>query len=133
MKKTILMIDDVKLNLATARDVLKDEYILHEAMSAREGFTVLENVTPDLILLDIVMPEMDGYEMITQLKASRRLQHIPVIFLTAETDPKSEVKGFDLGAADFIGKPFVAEVMKRRIETQLELVQYQQSLEKIVE
>lgn len=133
MKKTILMIDDVKLNLATARDVLKDEYILHEAMSAREGFAVLENVVPDLILLDIVMPEMDGYEMITQLKDSRRLRNIPVIFLTAETDPKSEVKGFDLGAADFIGKPFVAEVMKRRIETQLELAQYQQSLEKIVE
>lgn len=133
MKKTILMIDDVKLNLATARDVLKDKYILYEALSAKEGFAVLEKLIPDLILLDIVMPEMDGYEMITQLKASRRLRRIPVIFLTAETDPKSEVKGFDLGAADFIGKPFVAEVMKRRIETQLELAQYQQSLEKIVE
>lgn len=133
MKKTILMIDDVKLNLATARDVLKDEYILHEAMSAKEGFEILENVVPDLILLDIVMPEMDGYEMITQLKESRRLKNIPVIFLTAETDPKSEVKGFDLGAADFIGKPFVAAVMKRRIETQLELAQFQQSLQKVVE
>lgn len=133
MKKTILMIDDVKLNLATARAVLQDEYILFEALSAEEGFEILEDTIPDLILLDIVMPEMDGYEMIQKLKASRRLRKIPVIFLTAETDPKSEVKGFDLGAVDFIVKPFVDVVMKRRIATQLELSAYQQSLEKLVE
>ena len=133
MKKTILMIDDVKLNLATARAVLQDEYILFEALSAEEGFEILENTIPDLILLDIVMPEMDGYEMIQKLKASRRLRKIPVIFLTAETDPKSEVKGFDLGAVDFIVKPFVDVVMKRRIATQLELSAYQQSLEELVE
>lgn len=132
-KKSILMIDDVKFNLATARTVLKEDYVLYEALSAKEGFEILENVIPDLLLLDIVMPGMDGYEMIRQLKASRRLRGIPVIFLTAETDPKSEVKGFDLGAADFIVKPFVAPVMKRRIETQLELAAYQHSLEELVE
>ena len=133
MKKTILMIDDVKLNLATARAVLQDEYTLYEALSAKEGFEILEDMIPDLILLDIVMPEMDGYEMIQKLKASRRLRKIPVIFLTAETDPKSEVKGFDLGAVDFIVKPFVDVVMKRRIATQIELSAYQQSLEELVE
>ena len=127
------MIDDVKLNLATARAVLQDEYELYEALSAKEGFEILEDMIPDLILLDIVMPEMDGYEMIQKLKASRRLRKIPVIFLTAETDPKSEVKGFDLGAVDFIVKPFVDVVMKRRIATQLELSAYQQSLEELVE
>lgn len=132
-KKSILMIDDVKFNLATARDVLRDDYVLYEALSAKEGFEILEKVIPDLLLLDIVMPEMDGYEMIRQLKASRRLRGIPVIFLTAETDPKSEVKGFDLGAVDFIVKPFIAPVMKRRIETQLELAAYQHSLEDLVE
>lgn len=133
MKKTILMIDDVKLNLATARAVLQDEYILYEALSAKQGFEILDEIIPDLILLDIVMPEMDGYEMIQKLKASRRLRKIPVIFLTAETEPKSEVKGFDLGAVDFIVKPFVDVVMKRRIATQIELSAYQQSLEKMVE
>lgn len=132
-KKTILMIDDVKLNLATARDVLQQDYILCEASSAMEGFEILDKVIPDLILLDIIMPEMDGYEMIRRLKASRRLRRIPVIFLTAETDPASEIKGFDLGAVDFIVKPFIAQVMIRRIETQLELSAYHQSLEKIVE
>lgn len=132
-KKSILMIDDVKFNIITARDVLKDTYELYEASSAKEGFEILDKIIPDLILLDIVMPEMDGYEMIVKLKESRRLRKIPVIFLTAETKPESEVKGFDLGAVDFIVKPFVDTVMKRRIETHLELAAYQHALEKEVE
>lgn len=132
-KKKILLIDDVKFNLVTARDVLKDDYILWEAMSAKEGFELLKKELPDLILLDIVMPEMDGYEMITKLKNTRRYKKIPVIFLTAETDPKAEIKGFDLGAVDFITKPFIAPVMKRRVQTQLELSAYQHHLEELVE
>lgn len=112
---------------------MQDEYDLYTAMSAKAGFEILENTIPDLILLDIVMPEMDGYEMIERLKESRRLRRIPVIFLTADSSPKSEVKGFDLGAVDFIVKPFIASVMKRRIETQLELSEYQHSLEDLVE
>ena len=131
--KIILMIDDIKLNLASARDVLKDDYILYEAMSAKEGFEILQKVTPDLILLDIHMPEKNGYEMLIELKANRRLKRIPVIFLTAETRAASEVKGFDLGAVDFITKPFVPTVMKRRIETQLQLSGYQHHLEELVE
>lgn len=132
-KKSILMIDDVKLNLASARDVLKDEYVLYEAVSAQEGFAILEHTLPDLILLDINMPEMNGYEMICKLKESRRLRSIPVIFLTGETEASSEIRGFDLGAVDFITKPFVAPVMKRRIKTQLELSSYEHSLEELVE
>ena len=131
-KKTILMIDDIKLNLASARDVLQEEYVLYEAQSAKEGFEILEKVIPDLILLDIVMPDVDGYEMIQQLKSIRRYKAIPVIFLTADTKSESEVKGFDLGAVDFITKPFVSTVMKRRIATQIELSAYQHSLEEEV-
>lgn len=132
-KKSILMIDDVRLNLMSAREVLKDEYVLYEAESALQGFNILDNVIPDLILLDINMPEMDGYEMIRKLKQSRRLRSIPVIFLTAETQASSEIKGFDLGAVDFITKPFVPSVMRRRIKTQLELASYKNSLEELVE
>ena len=132
-KKKILMIDDARLNLATAREVLEDDYELYEATSAKQGMKILEEILPDLILLDIIMPDIDGYEMIAQLKTSRRLKSIPVIFLTAVADPVSEVKGFNLGAVDFITKPFVAPVMKRRIATQLELYSYQNQLEKIVE
>ncbi len=132
-RKKILMIDDARLNLATAREVLKEDYALYEATSAKQGFEIMEEVLPDLILLDIIMPEMDGYEMITQLKNNRRLKSIPVIFLAAVADPVSEVKGFNLGAVDFITKPFVAPVMKRRIATQLQLYSYQNELEEIVE
>ena len=131
-RKSILMIDDVRLNLASARDVLQDEYELYEAMSAKEGFEKLEKITPDLILLDINMPEMSGYEMLEKMMKSRRLSKIPVIFLTAETRASSEVKGFDLGAVDFITKPFVGTVMKRRIKTQLELSAYRNTLENMV-
>ena len=92
-KKSILMIDDVALNLASARDVLKDKYVLYEAMSAEEGFRILNQVIPDLILLDIVMPGMDGYEMLIELKKIRRYRRIPVIFLTAYDSSESEVKG----------------------------------------
>lgn len=132
-KKSILIVDDNRLNIVTARDVLKDDYLLFEAQSAKEAFEILERRLPDLILLDIVMPEMDGYEMIKKLKASRRFKKIPVIFLTAETDPESEVKGFDLGAVDFIIKPFIAPVMKRRVKTQLELLSYEYTLVDMVE
>lgn len=131
-KKVILMIDDSKLSLATAQDVLKADYSLYLAESASEGFEILDNLVPDLILLDIVMPQMDGYEMLSLLKSNRRLRTIPVIFLTADSAPESEVKGFDMGAVDFIVKPFVESVMKRRIATALELAGYQKSLEKMV-
>lgn len=132
-RKSILMIDDVELNLVIARGVLEDEYDLYEAMSAAEGFKILEEHIPDIILLDIVMPDMDGYEMIEKLKKIRRYKRIPVIFLTAKTEEESEVKGLELGAADFITKPFKPVVMKRRIETQIELSMYQRSLEQLVE
>lgn len=132
-KKSILIIDDVRLNLASAKTVLQDEYELYEAVSAKEGFEILDKVIPDLILLDIVMPEMDGYEMMEELQKIRRFKRIPVIFLTAQTTPESEIKGFDLGAVDFITKPFIPTVMQRRIKTQLELAEYRNSLEELVD
>ncbi|MGN1180465.1 MAG: HD-GYP domain-containing protein [Suilimivivens sp.] len=128
-KKIILMVDDVKLNHEAARDVLEDTYELYEAISAKEAFDILETVTPDLILLDIIMPVMDGYEMLKILKGSQRFRQIPVIFLTADTRPDSEVEGFNLGIVDYITKPFVPIVMKKRIETQIALSEYERSLE----
>ncbi len=128
-KKSILMVDDVLLNHKMAADVLEDEYILYEALTAAEGFEVLEKVTPDLILLDIVMPGEDGFSMLKKLKASNRLKTIPVIFLTSDTRAEAEVEGFNLGIVDYITKPFVPEVMLRRIKTQIDLAEYQRNLE----
>ena len=131
-KKVILMVDDVELNHVTARSVLEDTYELYEAQSAEEGFKILENIIPDLILLDVIMPVMDGYEMIKILKGIPRYRNIPVIFLTADTRAETEVEGFNCGIVDYITKPFVPIVMKKRIETQIALAEYERSLEDMV-
>lgn len=132
-KKIILMVDDVKFNHATARKVLEDTYELYEALSAKEAFEILKEVTPDLILLDLIMPEVNGMEMLKQLKGIPAYANIPVIFLTADTSAEAEVEGFNLGIVDYITKPFVGPVMKKRIETQISLAEYEKNLEKRVE
>ena len=131
-KRIILMIDDVALNHKVAREVLQNTYQLYEAHSASEGFDILDAIVPDLILLDIVMPEMDGFEMLRRLKMNKRLRNIPVIFLTADITPEAEVEGFNCGIVDYITKPFVPAVMLKRIETQIALAEYEQNLEERV-
>lgn len=128
-KKKILLIDDVKMFHESAYTVLKDDYEILHAMSAAEGFDILEKTIPDLILLDIIMPNMDGYGMLKLLKKNHVYKNIPVIFLTADTSPESEVEGFDLGIVDYITKPFVPTVMKKRIEMHIALAEYERSLE----
>lgn len=132
-KKIILIVDDVQFNHRTANMVLQDTYELYNALSAEEAFNILEKVRPDLILLDVVMPVMDGYEMIKILKKSSQFKSIPVIFLTAETKAESEVEGFNCGIADYITKPFTPIVMKKRVENQIALAEYERSLEAKVE
>lgn len=131
-KKKILMIDDMRLYLSSVKDVLRDEYEIYQATSAEEAFKILDLVVPDLILLDIFMPGIDGYDVIKTLKANKRLKQIPVIFLTSDTASESEVKGLDMGAADFITKPFVLGVMKKRIATHIALAEYERSLKDMV-
>ncbi|MCR5092436.1 MAG: response regulator [Lachnospiraceae bacterium] len=131
-KKTILMVDDVTLNHATARSVLEDTYDLVEASSGEEAFEVLKKTTPDLILLDVIMPDMNGMEVLKKLKSIPAYKDIPVVFLTADTSPEAEVEGFQLGIVDYITKPFVPMVMKKRIETQIELASYKKNLEESV-
>lgn len=132
-KKTILMIDDMAFNHKMASDLLAEEYNLKQAYSAAEGFDILKENLPDLILLDIVMPEMDGFEMLKILKDTPAYRNIPVIFLTSDTKPEDEVEGFNNGIVDYITKPFIPQVMKRRIQTQLELSEYRLDLEKKVD
>ena len=127
------MVDDVELNHIAARAVLEDTYELYEARSAEEALKMLERVIPDLILLDVIMPGMDGYGLIKLLKKDPLYKNIPVIFLTAETRAEAEVEGFNCGIVDYITKPFVPLVMKKRIETQIALSEYEQSLKYMVE
>jgi len=119
MKKTIFMVDDNDLNLAAGNEALKDQYRVITLPSAIKMFTMMEKLTPDMILLDIEMPEMDGFEALRRLKES--YPDIPVIFLTSLINPEAEVKGFQLGAIDFIVKPFSAPVLINRIKTHLDV------------
>jgi len=117
--KKIVMVDDNITNLMIARNLLADKYDVFTIASGKKLFQFLEKVRPDLILLDIEMPEMDGYEVIEILKNSESNADIPVIFLTATVDPESEVKGMSMGAIDYITKPFSQQLLLKRIEVHL--------------
>jgi len=119
MKKTIFVVDDSNTNLALSEKALQDQYRVITLPSAAKMFKFLEKTTPDLILLDIEMPEMDGFEALSRLNESKT--DIPVIFLTNLHDAEVEVKGFQLGVIDFITKPFSAPVLVNRIRTHLHI------------
>ena len=118
--KTILIVDDTPANITAALSILKDKY---RTRVATGGARALEQASasekPDLILLDVTMPEMDGYEVCTRLKANPDTAEIPVVFLTARTDAEDEAKGFELGAVDYIHKPFNPTVVRARVHTHL--------------
>lgn len=119
MQKIIFVVDDNDTNLAAAREALKNNYRVMTMPSAARMFAMMEKLTPDLILLDIEMPEMDGFEALGLLKARR--VDVPVIFLTSLIDADVEVRGFQLGVIDFITKPFSAPVLINRIKTHLDI------------
>ena len=129
IRHTIILVDDNVSNLTQGKNILQTFYKVYPAPSAAKLFKTLENVIPDLILLDIRMPEMDGYEAIKKLKADPRYASIPVVFLTALDDEESEMEGFDLGAADYITKPFSAPLLLRRIAKELLIVQQRKDLQ----
>ncbi|MDR2588380.1 MAG: response regulator [Spirochaetales bacterium] len=110
-KKLIMLVDDNPANLRIGKNVLSQKYTVATSPSAAKLFTLLENNTPSLILLDIDMPEMDGYAAIKILKSKPETQNIPVIFLTGKTDSSDEEEGRSLGAADYITKPFEPEAL----------------------
>jgi len=121
IKKTIFVVDDNDTNLTMAKEALKDNYRVMTLPSAAKMFALLEKIKPDLILLDIEMPEMDGFEALNLLKDNAAQMDIPVIFLTSMTDASIEVRGFQLGVVDFITKPFSTPVLQNRIKTHLDI------------
>jgi putative two-component system response regulator len=123
-RQIIFLVDDNMTNLTAGKTMLKDHYDIFSIPSGAKLFEILVKVTPDLILLDIEMPEMNGYEAIKKLKAEQKTCDIPVIFLTAKNDPGSELEGLSLGAIDYIFKPFSPPLLLRRLENHL-LIQAQ--------
>jgi serine phosphatase RsbU (regulator of sigma subunit) len=121
-KQTVLLVDDAPANIQIVNSILKDIYKIRIATSGAKALE-LANMTPppDLILLDVMMPDMDGYEVCTQLKLGQETRDIPVIFLTGQTHVDEETRGFDVGAVDYIHKPFSPAVVKARVQTHLVL------------
>lgn len=131
-KKHIMIVDDNPVNLELAESVLAVNYRLTKIESGEKLLECLEKSLPDMILLDINMPGMDGYETLKAVNKQDRWRNIPVIFLTGQNDIQSEREGFRLGAKDFITKPFDNVVMLSRVRSQLELYQYQTELQGII-
>lgn len=127
-KKHILIVDDVTTNLKVAADVLQDTYKLSMAKSGEQALEFLTKVRPDLILLDVRMPGMDGYETLERIKANPDTASIPVVFLTVDDQRESEIKGLKMGAMDFILKPFEPEVMLSRIDKILQIEDLRKNL-----
>ncbi|MCL2472203.1 MAG: response regulator [Treponema sp.] len=121
MEKTIFIVDDNTTNLALAEEALENQYLVITLSSAAKMLTALEKIKPDLILLDIEMPDISGFEAIKYLKASDAYSEIPVIFLTGISDAETEATGIELGAVDFIAKPFSAPVLLNRIKYHLNI------------
>lgn len=128
----IVIVDDNVTNLKFAEQALKPYYKVTLLTSAAQTMKFLSKCTPDLILLDINMPEINGYEIFSTIKSIDRLKQIPIIFLTALNDVESELKCLKLGALDFISKPFAPELMLSRIKIHLELATYRKNLEFLV-
>lgn len=127
----ILVIDDEKSNLMALNGILSPDYTVFTAKSGREGLNRALADQPDLILLDIVMPGMNGFEVLKALKESEDTRRIPVIVITGLDNEDDEERGFSLGAVDYIGKPFKNTIVKARVKTHMQIVRQIRTIERI--
>jgi PleD family two-component response regulator len=118
----LLVVDDIAKNIQLIGNVLqKENYRVSLANNGRQAIAIATEIRPDLILLDVMMPEMDGFETCRILKSQTETENIPIIFLTAKVDSEDIIKGFELGAVDYITKPFNTHELKARVKTHTEL------------
>ncbi|MFH1216272.1 MAG: response regulator [Pseudomonadota bacterium] len=132
-KEKILIVDDLPASVKVLVNKLEEDYQVITANSAPLALELIKTDPPDLILLDIMMPIMDGYELCRLLKTSEKFSHIPIIFITAKTDEEDHEKGLAMGAVDFLIKPVNTAIVKARVRTHLDLRQHRERLEKLVE
>jgi len=124
----ILIVDDDKTNLMVLMNILQQDYHLYIAKTGEDAIKNAEMNIPDLILLDIILPGIDGYEVLVRLREMDKTKNIPVIFLTGLSDSGSEEKGIKLGAVDYIIKPFDSSLVKQKVEHQLKIINQQRTL-----
>jgi len=128
-KPLILIVDDVPDNLEILYEVLKNDYEITAAINGEKAINLARKLVPDLILLDIMMPVMDGFEACEKLKQNSTTKHIPVIFLTAANKVEHKKKGFELGAVDYVTKPFELPEILARVKNHIEIKQLREQLE----
>jgi len=130
-KFSILVVDDEKSNIDVLNHILKEKYKLFIAKSGESAIKIARENVPDLILLDIIMPDMNGFEVLTQLKKSDLTSNVPVIFITGQDSKEDEIKGLNLGAVDYITKPFHNVIVEARIRTHMKIVEQMQIIERM--
>ena len=126
--KRILIIDDSPSNINILNEILSPDYLISIATNGEKAFALLEHTLPDLILLDIMMPGMDGYEVCCQLKKMPQISNVPIIFVTAKVAIEDEERGFNVGAVDYITKPVSPPIVRARVKTQLLIKEQQDQL-----
>ena len=126
----ILLVDDDTKNLQVAMNILKNYNVIY-AQNGEKAFELLEKNNFDLILLDVVMPMMDGYNVCSKIKENEKTKNIPIVFLTVKDDEQDIVKGFELGAVDYITKPFYSEVLLKRVEVHLKIARLMSELKHV--
>jgi putative two-component system response regulator len=130
----ILIVDDVEINRMILCEILQDDYQIIEAADGREALKILfeDDVLPTVVLLDIVMPDIDGFQVLEQMKLNDKTKNIPVLFITAATSDESESRGLTSGAADYVTKPFNHDVVRARVDNHINLARYRHNLEQLV-
>ena len=128
-KYKILIVDDEESNILALTHILSPNFTVFAVKDGQDAIEIAEEEQPDVILLDIVMPEMDGYAVIGALKNSEKTRNIPAIFITGLSDSDDEEKGLDMGAADYISKPFSPAIVKLRIMNQIKMLDLIRSIE----
>ena len=131
-EELILLVDDDPGNLKHAQTILGEEFRISATTSGKMAVSLLDRIIPDLILLDVNMPEMDGFQTLAAIREKEGGANIPVVFLTADSDASTETRCFEAGAMDFVAKPFVPQVLVSRVRRILENRKYQEHLEDMV-
>ncbi len=128
----VLIVDDSPESIDVLREVLTPEYRVFVAINGAKAIEIAPNVKPDIILLDVMMPEIDGYETCKRLKALRETADVPIIFVTTLNETDSQLKGLELGAVDYITKPYAASLVRSRVRTQVSLYRHRTKLQEMV-
>ena len=130
-KNSVLIVDDENSNIIALTHILSQEYTVYAAKSGQNAIIAAEKYLPDVVLLDIIMPDMDGYAVIAELKNSPKTNKIPVIFITGLSNASDEEKGLALGASDYIAKPFSPAIVKLRVNNQIKMLENLHTIERL--